>query len=423
MANKFLDQQGLQIVWDSIKAKFESKEELVGLLAQYVSKVELADVLADYVLSDDFESFKKIVSDAGEALIFNEADGGGMKFTDKNGNASFVGVNQDVDGGIGAQLYDINIAENKGAKLDVNKDGIFYTVGDDSAKPASQRDVEANELATKKDIQEVTVPEYSMRKDPNPGDFAAIYHLTKDGEDIGEAINIAKDQLLKSVEVKVCTEKDVPIEGLEVGDKYLDFTFIVEAGEEVHSYIAIKDMVKPYTAGEGIVITSDNVITFDPEVIASVEYVDASINDTMNFIIQERDAERAGRIAGDELLAADIAKKTDKQVSGANGEAYIFNEQDGGGARFVNKDGLESFVGVNDGGENGLAAQIYADKLVDGKWTGAKIDVTNGGIYYSVGNKSFAERAIADNEIATMADIEAAEPDAMTEQDIRDICK
>ena len=419
---KFLDQAGLQVVWNAIKDKFESKEQLVQELLNYTSKIELAEELANYVLKSDFEGFKKIVSDAGEALIFNEIDGGGVKFTDKNGNASFVGVNQDVDGGIGAQLYDINIAENKGSKLDVTKNGIFYTVGDESAKPAVQRDVEANELATKKDIQAIEVPEYSLRKELEPGDFAAIYHLTKDGEDIGEAINIAKDQLLKSVEVKVCTEKDVPIEGLEIGDKYLDFTFIVEKGEEVHRYIAIKDMVKPYTAGEGIVITSDNVITFDQEVIASVEYVDASISDTMNFIIQERDAERAGRIAGDELLAADIAKKVDKQVSGTNGEAYIFNEQDGGGAKFVNKDGLESFVGVNDGGENGLAAQIYADKFVDGKWTGAKIDVTNDAIYYTVGNKSFAERAVEANEIATIGDINE-NVQSMTEAEIRDICK
>ncbi len=262
-----------------------------------------------------------------------------------------------------------------------------------------------------------------MRKDENPGDFAAVYHLTKDGEDVGEAINIAKDQLLKSVEVKTCTEKDVPIPGLNVGDKYIDFTFIVEGGVEAHSYIAVKDMVKPYTAGAGIIISSENEISVDTDVIASVEYVDDSISDTMNFIIQERDTERAARIAGDDLLAAEIAKKTDKQISGANGESYIFNEADGGGARFVNKDGLESFVGVNDGGEDGLAAQIYADKFVNGKWSGAKIDVTNGGIFYTVGDKSFAERAVAGNEIATIADVEAHEPESMSEQDIRDVCK
>lgn len=117
------------------------------------------------------------------------------------------------------------------------------------------------------------------------------------------------------------------------------------------------------------------------------------------------------------------ATKVDKEMSGANGTAYIFNESDGGGAKFVNNDGVESFVGVNDGGADGIAAQIYADKYVDGKWQGAKLDIANGGIYYTVGNQSAAQRMVAGNELATMADVEAHDPDAMTEAEIRDICK
>ena len=98
------------------------------------------------------------------------------------------------------------------------------------------------------------------------------------------------------------------------------------------------------------------------------------------------------------------ATKVDATIVGANGTATIFNENDGGGARFVHNDGTESFVGVNDGGENGLVAQIYADKYVDGKWQGAKIDVKHNGIYYTVGNKSLAERAVPENEIAVKGD-------------------
>lgn len=104
------------------------------------------------------------------------------------------------------------------------------------------------------------------------------------------------------------------------------------------------------------------------------------------------------------LLEA-ISSKVNAVIEGTNGTATIFNEADGGGARFVNKDGIESFVGVNDGGENGLAAQIYADKYVDGKWQGAKIDVTNGGIYYTVGDDSFGDRAVDGNEIAVKGDV------------------
>ena len=69
----------------------------------------------------------------------------------------------------------------------------------------------------------------------------------------------------------------------------------------------------------------------------------------------------------------------EKEVQGANGKALIFNENDGGGAKFEHKDGVNSFVGVNDGGEGGLAAQIYAVKQIDGKNVGTRINVTNTG--------------------------------------------
>lgn len=430
---KFLDQAGLQIVWDQVKAKFIDNDELAEFLAKYekiedlqrdyADRAELTEILADYVtdaelaqalaqIAQDYVK-GKLVGSKGKSFIFNEQDGGGAKFEGNDGVVSYVGTHDNIGGEVGAQIYVDKANGEESTIIDITQNGAYYTKGE--IKPGAQRDVEANEIATKGDIAAIHQAEYSLTKEADPGDYAAVYHLTKDGVNVGEAINIAKDQMLKSVEVKVCAEKDVPVEGLEVGDKYLDFTFLVEKGEEVHRYIAIKDMVKPYTAGEGIIITSDNAIAVDEEVIATVEYVDANISDTMNYVMQEDAAERAARIAGDNL-------KVDKELQGANGKAYIFNESDGGGAKFVNNNGVESFIGVNDG-SNSIVAQIYADKLVDGKWQGAKLDVANDGIYYTVGNKSAAERMVAGNKLATVADVEAAEPDAMTEAEIKDICK
>lgn len=65
------------------------------------------------------------------------------------------------------------------------------------------------------------------------------------------------------------------------------------------------------TPGYGITIV-DNTVAVNTEVIADVDYVDANITDTMNFIIQERDTERAARIAGDNLLQDDIDAITAK---------------------------------------------------------------------------------------------------------------
>lgn len=43
-----------------------------------------------------------------------------------------------------------------------------------------------------------TAAEYSVVKDTDSGDYAAVYHLTKDGANVGAAINIPKDMVVKS---------------------------------------------------------------------------------------------------------------------------------------------------------------------------------------------------------------------------------
>ena len=100
------------------------------------------------------------------------------------------------------------------------------------------------------------------------------------------------------------------------------------------------------------------------------------------------------------------AKKVDRQVNGTNGKALIFNETDGGGAKFENTDGINSFVGVNDAGASGIDAQIYAINK-DTK-EGSRLDVSNTGVYYTVGSDAPASRMVADNEIATRGNVNEA---------------
>ena len=94
----------------------------------------------------------------------------------------------------------------------------------------------------------------------------------------------------------------------------------------------------------------------------------------------------------------------EREIISANGKALIFNETDGGGAKFEHSDGTWSGLAVNDGGENGLAAQIYAVKKDEnGKYVGTRINVTKNGIYYTNGRNSMAYTA--DDEIATKGDL------------------
>ena len=124
--------------------------------------------------------------------------------------------------------------------------------------------------------------------------------------------------------------------------------------------------------------------------------------------LAELTAKDAELVAKDEAQDTVINGKVDRNMNGANGKALIFNESDGGGAKFEHNDGTWSFAGVNDGGENGIAGQIYAvKKNAEGKMEGTRIDVTKGAMYYTVGAASAAERMVADNEIAVKGDVKA----------------
>ena len=111
----------------------------------------------------------------------------------------------------------------------------------------------------------ITNPEYSIIKDTTAQDgFIATYHLTKDGANVGTAINIPKDYLVKSAEVKVATGSDAS--GFPAGTTYIDFVVntydtISGSGTESHIYLNVETLVKTHTAGNGISISDTNVIS------------------------------------------------------------------------------------------------------------------------------------------------------------------
>lgn len=96
--------------------------------------------------------------------------------------------------------------------------------------------------------------------------YAATYHLTKDGTNVGAAINIPKDMVVSSGSVETCTEADVPVEGLEVGDKYIDL--VLANTSSSHVYIPVTDLIDIYTGGNGINV-NNNVISIDTDIVAT----------------------------------------------------------------------------------------------------------------------------------------------------------
>lgn len=103
--------------------------------------------------------------------------------------------------------------------------------------------------------------QYTIAKDAQASTgYAATYHLTKNGTNVGEAINIPKDMVVESGTVKTCTTPDVPVEGYVVGDKYIDL--VLANADSSHIYILVSDLIDIYTEGDGINI-SNNVISVD----------------------------------------------------------------------------------------------------------------------------------------------------------------
>lgn len=195
--------------------------------------------------------------------------------------------------------------------------------------------------------------EYTIEKlgDATEG-YSATYRLKKtiDGSDsyVGAEINIPKDLVVQSGSVKTVTEDDQPYVGAKVGDTYIEL--VLSDAEASHIYIPTSGLI-----------------------------------DTSNFVVQEI-------------------------VNNDGGKAIIINEPTGGGAKYHHQDGTESFVGVNNGGENGMVAQIYADKNVDGNWVGSRINVYRKGIFYHNAEDKASPEYLADDpnhEIATKGDVAA----------------
>lgn len=100
-----------------------------------------------------------------------------------------------------------------------------------------------------------------------------------------------------------------------------------------------------------------------------------------------------------------ISNKTTETVTGENGTSQVFNAEGGGGIKYEHNDNTESFIGVSDGGENGITGQIYSTK----QGVGTRINMTNDGFYYTKGSNS---EYTANDELVTKKDLDGISGDA-----------
>lgn len=104
----------------------------------------------------------------------------------------------------------------------------------------------------------VKVPAYTLTKSTST-DYAAVYHLQKDGANVGEAINIPKDMVVESGKVVWGSYADgtfTPATDKKNATPYVELTLANSSANKI--YIAVADLVNEHKAGTGISITNNS---------------------------------------------------------------------------------------------------------------------------------------------------------------------
>lgn len=106
-------------------------------------------------------------------------------------------------------------------------------------------------------VSAVKVPAYTLTKSTST-DYAAVYHLQKDGANVGEAINIPKDMVVESGKVVWGSYSDgtfTPATDKKNATPYVELTLANSTANKI--YIAVADLVNEHKAGTGISITNN----------------------------------------------------------------------------------------------------------------------------------------------------------------------
>lgn len=109
-----------------------------------------------------------------------------------------------------------------------------------------------------KKVGDVKVPAYTITKSTST-DYAAVYHLQKDGANVGEAINIPKDMVVESGKVVWGSYADgtfTPATDKTNATPYVELTLANNSASKI--YIAVADLVNEHKAGTGISITNNS---------------------------------------------------------------------------------------------------------------------------------------------------------------------
>ena len=144
---------------------------------------------------------------------------------------------------------------------------------------------------TKEQVSSMFTVTVEKQTTAESGSFAT-YIVKQGGNQVGSKINIPKDYLVKSCSVKTCTTANVPVQGYEVGDKYIDWVINTRDGSasNEHLYLLVNEIVDPYKPDNStITLSSGNVFSVKDGGITLVKLAPA----VQNLINGKADANHA----------------------------------------------------------------------------------------------------------------------------------
>lgn len=203
------------------------------------------------------EGYGQTVKSAYELATANKNDISNIKTTIEEANTLHTTMQADIvkaQETADAKVASVTATAGKGIIID--GDAKTPTVG-------IQIDSTAGNAATVSDKGlMVTIPaadEYNLVKDDDSGDYAAVYHLTKNGGNYGVPINIPKDMVVKSGEV--VTDPD------DKTGTYIVLTLANATNDKI--YVPVDQLIEYVTSGSGvddaigITVSADHKVTAD----------------------------------------------------------------------------------------------------------------------------------------------------------------
>lgn len=199
----------------------------------------------------------------------------------------------------------------------------------------------------------VKVPAYTLTKSTST-DYAAVYHLQKDGANVGEAINIPKDMVVESGNVVWGSYADgtfTPATDKKNATPYIELTLANSTANKI--YIAVADLVNEHKAGTGISITNNTdgtrtialTSTYNAMVNAAVKAFGVDAEHPTKFIAKTNSGTVDVFKLSPDLVWTDTDSTPTMEIS--NGLKGIINDADT--LSKTNKTGLDALTKRVDG--------------------------------------------------------------------------